>query len=81
MARLIKLIFLSYTLMLVYRVLGSWVPELREHPSMRFVAQYTDPYLDLFRSIVPSIGSIDISPVLAFLALNFAEAILLVFFR
>lgn len=29
-----------------------------------------DPYLNIFRGIIPPLGQIDLSPVLAFLALN-----------
>ena len=40
---------------------------------MRFIAQYTDPYLNFFKSFIPPIGMIDISPIVAFLFLHVIE--------
>jgi YggT family protein len=45
-----------------------------------FVHQVTDPYLNLFRRVLPPIGggrmAIDISPILAIIVLFIAQAIL-----
>jgi YggT family protein len=35
------------------------------------LATICDPYLNLFRGIIPPLGGIDLSPILAFTALNF----------
>jgi len=44
---------------------------------MRFVAYYTDPYLNIFRKILPPIGgTLDISPFLALLALGYIERLI-----
>ncbi|MEI8300445.1 MAG: YggT family protein [Chlamydiota bacterium] len=76
--QIIKIVFTIYTLMLIGRILGSWVPQLGNHPIMRFIAYYTDPYLNLFKKIIPPIGGVlDISPLLAFFALQILETILL----
>ncbi len=72
---LIDRVFLVYMLMLFARILCSWVPELREYKVMQFVAYYTDPYLNLFRRIIPALGMIDISPIFAFLSLGLIEAV------
>jgi YggT family protein len=65
--------------MLFVRIISSWIPELRYSKPMQFIAFYTDPYLDLFRKIIPPLGGIDFSPILAFIALSFLEKILLSF--
>lgn len=70
---LIDSLFWIYMLMLFVRILGSWVPEFQDHPIMRFIAHYTDPYLNIFKSFIPPIGMIDISPIVAFLFLNVIE--------
>lgn len=72
--RTIDIIFQVYILMLFARILGSWIPELNDSRFMRFVAFYVDPYLNLFRRIIPPLGMIDISPIFAFLALGFIES-------
>lgn len=81
-AQSLKLLFNCYVLMLFLRVLGSWVPKFRDHSFMRFIAHYTDPYLNIFRKIIPPIGgTIDISPMIAFFCLRILERIVLSFFR
>ncbi len=67
-------VFIVYTCMLFARVLGSWVPEFSNHPIMVFVAKCTDPYLNFFRRFIPALGMIDISPIVAFFALQFIES-------
>ena len=77
---IIKALFTVYTLMILGRVLGSWIPNAQGHPIMRFLAYFTDPYLNFFRKIIPPIGGVlDLSPLLAFLLLQFAEKLLLKF--
>lgn len=77
---IIKALFTAYTLMIVGRVLGSWIPNIQEHPIMRFLAYFTDPYLNFFRKIIPPIGGVlDLSPLLAFLTLQLVEIFLLKF--
>lgn len=66
-------IFLVYMIMLFVRILGSWVPELQSTRAMQFISYCTDPYLNLFRRIIPPLGMLDISPIFAFLSLNVIE--------
>jgi len=56
----INILFQVYTFMLLARILGSWVPELREYKIMQFLAYYTDPYLNLFRKFIPPLGMVGI---------------------
>lgn len=70
LVRIISLLFQIYTLMLFARIISSWVPELQATKVLQFIAFYTDPYLDIFRRIVPPFGMLDISPIFAFLFLE-----------
>lgn len=80
LAYTIRLTFTVYTLLLFVRVLGSWFPKFAQHSFMRFVSHYTDPYLNLFRKIIPPIGGVlDLSPMIAFFALQILEQLLLGF--
>jgi YggT family protein len=74
--KIIDSLFWIYTLMLMARVLSSWFRELEEHPIIRFISFYTDPYLNLFRRLIPPLGPVDISPMIAFFALQFLEKII-----
>lgn len=62
--------------MLFIRILGSWFPEYQKHKFFLFIAFYADPYLNLFRSFIPPLGMIDISPIIAFLCLGFIEQLI-----
>ncbi|WP_414621390.1 YggT family protein [Calothrix sp. CCY 0018] len=66
-----------YSYLLIGRVLLTWFPQI-EWSSQPFAAlsQITDPYLNLFRNIIPPLGGIDLSPLLAFLALNVVSGLL-----
>lgn len=70
---IVEKLFLLYTIMLFVRILGSWLPDVQGQKWMQFIAFYTDPYLNLFRRIIPPLGMIDISPIFAFIALGFIE--------
>ncbi|MEA5618326.1 YggT family protein [Cronbergia sp. UHCC 0137] len=61
-----------YTLLLIARVLLTWFPTVNWY-SQPFAAlsQITDPYLNLFRSIIPPLGGMDFSPMIAILLLQF----------
>jgi len=61
-----------YLVLLIIRVLLSWFPNVDWlSPPFSVLSQLTDPYLNLFRSIIPPLGGIDFSPILAFLLLQF----------
>jgi len=66
-----------YSYLLIIRVLLTWFPTINWY-NQPFAAlgQITDPYLNLFRSIIPPLGGMDFSPILAFLALNLAGELL-----
>ena len=71
-------IFLNaYFVLLLIRILLSWFPNINWlSPPFSILSQLTDPYLNLFRSIIPPLGGIDFSPMLAFLLLNLVISML-----
>lgn len=77
---LLKLINL-YTYALIIYILMSWFPNARETSFGQFFAKICEPYLEPFRRFIPPIGMIDISPIVAILALNFASTGLVQLFR
>lgn len=78
LAYIVNLLFTTYTVLLFLRIISSWFPAWQGHTFVRFVAFYTDPYLNLFRRILPPLGGVlDISPILAFFALRLIEMIVL----
>jgi YggT family protein len=60
-----------YFVLLVIRILLSWFPNVDWfNPPFSVLSQLTDPYLNLFRSIIPPLGGLDLSPILAFIVLQ-----------
>lgn len=77
--QIINILFQAFTIMIFARILASWVPELQNNRIMQFIAFYVDPYLNLFRRIIPPLGMIDISPIVAFFALSIMKNLILRF--
>ena len=66
-----------YSLVLIIRVLLSWFPNLDwGNPVLSSVSAITDPYLNAFRGLIPPLGGIDLSAILAFLALNLLQGLI-----
>ena len=66
-----------YTLVLLVRVLLSWFPNLDwSNPLLSTVSSITDPYLNAFRGLIPPLGGLDLSAILAFLALQLVQSLL-----
>lgn len=64
--------FLSiYNIVITGRILLSWFPQAQGIALLQPVYAITDPYLNLFRGIIPPIFGLDLSPILAFLLLSF----------
>ncbi len=70
-------LFTVYTFLLFVRIIGSWFPSFQRTRVMRFVALYTDPYLNLFRRWIPPLGMMDLSPLVALFSLQIIEWVLL----
>lgn len=61
-----------YFVLLIVRILLSWFPNVNWlSPPFSVLSQLTDPYLNVFRSIIPPLGGIDFSPMLAIFLLQF----------
>ncbi|MEH1906815.1 YggT family protein [Nostoc sp.] len=60
-----------YTVLLIIRVLLTWFPNINWYNQpFAALSQITDPYLNLFRSIIPPLGGMDFSPMLAIILLQ-----------
>lgn len=70
---LIDTLFHLYNFALIIYILMSWVPGSRESSFGIFLANICEPYLEPFRKIIPPLGMIDISPIVAIFVLQFAR--------
>ena len=55
---------------IIIRALMSWFNPSMENPIVRFVIEITEPVLAPLRRVVPRIGMIDITPIVAILLMN-----------
>ncbi|HXG69251.1 MAG TPA: YggT family protein [Gemmatimonadaceae bacterium] len=59
---------------LIARVISSWLPISPYSPWIRWSFRLTDPILAPLRQVVPNLGMIDITPIIAYFLLGFLEA-------
>ncbi|MBT9315834.1 YggT family protein [Leptothoe spongobia] len=63
-----------YGALLIIRVLLTWFPSVDwSNPAFSTLSQITDPYLNLFRSVIPPLGGLDFSAMLAIFLLFFVQ--------
>ena len=63
-----------YSYALIIYILLSWFPNAKESSIGQLLAKICEPFLEPFRRIIPPLGMIDISPIVAILALRFATS-------
>lgn len=70
-------IFAILQLALIVRVLSSWFRVSPYSPWIRWTYTLTEPILRPLRGIVPMLGMIDITPIIAYLLLSILESFVL----
>lgn len=60
-----------YGFAIIVYILMSWFPGARESQFGYYLGVIVEPYLEPFRKIIPPIGMIDISPIVALLVLHY----------
>jgi len=83
-AKYVAALFLVYLILIFIRILLSWIPRLPYNRALRafvdFVHETTDPYLNIFRRLLPPIGggglAIDLSPILAIIVLMIVSRVI-----
>jgi YggT family protein len=76
-------VFLVYLILIFVRVLLSWIPRMPYNPYLRgvvgFIEETVDPYLNLFRRVLPPLGgrgfALDLSPIIAIVLLLIVRAV------
>jgi YggT family protein len=69
----VKTLALVYLVLIFIRIILSWIPRMPYNrwlnAGLKFVSDVTDPYLNLFRRILPPVrmgpGALDLSPIVA----------------
>ena len=80
LARLVIALFNFYSFLVLAYCLLSWIP-LRQGGLLQDIGVVLDrivgPYLNFFRRFIPPMGGIDFSPVIAIIALNLIERLVI----
>jgi len=73
----VDLVFQIYILILVARVLITWVNPDPYNPIVRFLSNAADPLLNRVRRVVPlQFGGLDLSPIVVIIGLQFVASII-----
>lgn len=69
----------AYSMIIFVYVMLSWFPTDRGILAdiNNVLARVCDPYLNLFKRIIPPMGMLDVSPIVALLVLQFGVRLLL----
>ena len=76
LGQLINGVFDIVYLLLMVRILLSWIPHDRYHSVVSMLYQVTDPILQPFQRIFPTSIGIDFSPIFAFVFLGLLKNII-----
>jgi YggT family protein len=79
----VNTLMLVYLVLIFIRIILSWIPRIPYNRFLngflKFVTDVTDPYLNIFRRILPPVrmgpGALDLSPIVATFVLIFVGAI------
>ena len=66
-----------FSILVFARVIVSWVGRGSTHPLVLLVFRLTEPVLGPVRSVLPSFGGLDFSPVLVLIGIQVLEQVLI----
>jgi YggT family protein len=69
--KLLVTLLLTYFVLIIARVIISWIANRSRHPLIPLLYQLTEPVLRPINKVIPPIGGIDLSPLFALIALRF----------
>ena len=76
LAQVLNTLITVYIWIIIIRVLISWVSPDPFNPLVQFLIRATDPVLEPARRIIPTIGPLDISPMIVLLLLQVIQRFL-----
>ena len=69
--KLLFTLLMMYFVLIIARVIVSWIANQSRHPLIPLIYQLTEPVLRPFRKLLPPIGGIDLLPLFVLIALRF----------
>ena len=77
LASFVSLLFWALELAILIRVLMSWIRPNPNNPFVQAIYQITEPIMGPLRRIIPPLGMIDITPMVALIILQIVQEIVL----
>lgn len=77
-SRVVSQLFYFYYILIIVRIFLSWIQTIdwNQQP-FAWIRSITDPFLNIFRGIIPPIGGVlDISPVIAIILLQVLQGVI-----
>lgn len=75
-AQVVNNVFYFYFLLIIIRIFLTWIPSIDwSSQPFRAIAEVTDLYLNIFRRIIPPVGGLDFSPIIAIFALEIIQRV------
>lgn len=71
----LNLLFTVLSFAIIARALISWLPIDPYHPIVQFLYQITEPILVPLRRVIPPLGMMDITPIVAIILLQVLQTI------
>ena len=77
-AEIIDKTFLVLTILIIARALMSWFPNVDpRNPIVEFLITVTEPILAPIRSVMPRLGMLDLTPMIAIILLQVIRRVLI----
>jgi len=70
---MINILFEILNILLIARIIFSWLPHNRYHPIIKIIYDITEPILEPFRNMINPIGGVDLSPIIVFFLLRLVQ--------
>lgn len=68
--KLLIALLLTYFVLIIARVIVSWIANQSRHPLIPLIYQLTEPVLRPINKLLPKMGGVDLSPLFALIALR-----------
>lgn len=69
--RLVRMLLVLYLILIIIGVILSWVGHGVRHPIVPLIYQLVEPVLRPIRRIIPAVAGLDLSPLVAIIAIQF----------
>jgi len=74
--KVVNNIFYFFYILIILRIFLTWIPTIdwNQQP-IKSIREVTDMYLNVFRRFIPPVGGLDFSPIIALIALQIIQNI------